>query len=81
MSPMRDERTTEDRATQPMEVGGWVSQKLGFDKILRFFCLRQLYQGSQRHETKQFNITTVLREPTTISLQQMQFYIGKIKHI
>ena len=77
----KNERTTEDWASQPMEAGGWVSQKLGFDKILRFFCLRQLYQGSQRHETKQFNITTVLREPTTISLQQMQFYIGKIKHI
>ena len=64
------ERTTEDRATQPMEAGGWVSQKLGFDKILWFFCLRQLYQGHQQHETKQSNITTVL-----------QFYIGKIKHI
>ena len=38
---------TEDRATQPMEAGGWVSQKLGFDKILWFFCLRQLYQESQ----------------------------------
>ena len=23
---MRDEQTTEDRATQPMEAGGWVSQ-------------------------------------------------------
>ena len=45
-------------------------KNLGFDKIISFFCLRQLYQGHQRHETKQFNITTVL-----------QFYIGKIKHI
>ena len=29
MLPMRDDneqRTTEDRATQPMEAGGWVSQ-------------------------------------------------------
>ena len=33
------------------------------------------------NETEQFNITTVLREPTTVSLQQMQFYIGEIKHI
>ena len=35
------------------------------------------------NDMKQSNliIATVLREPTTISLQQMQFYIGKIKHI
>ena len=81
---MRDKQTNEQLKIEllsQMEAGGWVSQKLGFDKILRFFCLRQLYQGSQRHETKQFNITTALREPTTILLQQMQFYIGKIKHI
>ena len=76
MSPVRDERTNEQLKIELLSQG-----KLGFDKILRFFCLRQMYQGSQLHETKQFNITTVLREPTTISLQQMQFYIGKIKHI
>ena len=38
MLPMRDERTTktEDRATQPMEAGGWVSQK---EKLLK--CSRE----------------------------------------
>ena len=34
MLPMRDKRTTktEDRATQPMEAGGWVSQKWQYEK-------------------------------------------------
>ena len=78
---MRGDLTNAGGTNKQLKIELLSQKKLGFDKILRFFCLRQLYQGSQRHETKQFNITTVLREPTTVSLQQMQFYIGEIKHI
>ena len=78
---MRGDVTNAGRTNEQLKIELLSQWKLGFDKILRFFCLRQLYQGSQRHETKQFDITTVQREPTTISLQQIQFYIGKIKHI
>ena len=78
---MRGDLTNAGGTNKQLKIELLSQKRLGFDKILRFFCLRQLYQGSQQHETKQFNITTVLREPTTFSLQQMQFYIGEIKHI
>ena len=43
MLPMRDKRqttTTEDRATQPMEAGGWVSQYSNeFEDLFSFYTL------------------------------------------
>ena len=49
MLPMRDddddeEQTTEDRATQPMEAGGWVSQFiLDWSDPPSFFCENSLF--------------------------------------
>ena len=37
------EQTTEDRATQPMEAGGWVSQYVQYDIFKLFFSFLFVY--------------------------------------